>query len=467
MPKQELKQVIAKLNGIVLKTQREVASLCEAQRALRLRAVSAEVALMHCSALLRLAALRGDPLAAAVLPAPSGASGGGGGGRGGGGAAATAGSGTTSGGDTLSGDSALASGSPAPAAASSGDSADAASTPAAAALRELQDYVRDLLSELEAVTEDGAAGESDGGEMGASGGGGGDPGGSSGGDGGGGGSGSGVGSGSGRGGRARSRAILLASAGLPFDLDIHWSPERAAANADSHDTSPLGIRAKIVSLTQSFGPLLLRVTNGAYNADAAARRIEALRTDGLEFAALIRSHAGAEPVLDTHLAPVLAEPGDDSYPMGPPPPSHFEFAVKQMELTPEQEELIVVHLSAWKERADDLMARRESLLALCRDVPDVGDREEAIAQVEFLQTIYLLVHAAYDLGFNDTLISPVQFAALLLASFPYIPSPPAVLQALLQVRAARGAEAEAAAGPGGGAAAEAGGKAKAAPRRAL
>lgn len=111
----------------------------------------------------------------------------------------------------------------------------------------------------------------------------------------------------------------------------------------------------------------------------------------------------------------------------------------------------MIHLSAWKERAEALIARRDAVLARCRDAADAGAGEESVAEVEFLQTTYLLVHAAYDLGFNGTLISPVQFAALLVASFPYIPSPPAVLEALLQVRAAREAKAAVeGSGSGGG-----------------
>lgn len=225
----------------MLNTQREVDRLADAQRALRLRAVSAEVALMHCTALLRLAALRGDPLAAAVLPAPSGGSGtpagfGEGGESGGGGGAAPADSSSTSGGGELAGDSACTGGTPAPAAkggsSASSASVQAVSSPAAATLQELQSCVREMLGELEAAAVDGAGG------CGA------DPAGA-------------TGAPGGAGGRDRSRAMLFASAGLPFELKRSWDPERAAANADRHDVSPMGIRAKIISLTQSFGPLLL------------------------------------------------------------------------------------------------------------------------------------------------------------------------------------------------------------------
>ncbi|KAI8465525.1 MAG: hypothetical protein J3K34DRAFT_461379 [Monoraphidium minutum] len=233
--------------------------------------------------------------------------------------------------------------------------------------------------------------------------------------------------------------------GVPHPLKVHWSPERAAAGAAAQDVSPAGIRTKICALTQSLGPLLMRVRHNAYNRDAALARLEAVRSEGLEFAVLIRSDAAAEPVLDTHLTPVSAAPEDGFDPAAPPPPFHFCWAVEQMQLTPEQararacaralpEELIAVHLGAWKARSDAITARRAALLALCREAADVGEREALVKEVEHLQTIYMLVHAVYDIGFNDSLITAEQFAALLLAAFPYIPSPPALYEAVCQLR---------------------------------
>jgi hypothetical protein len=92
------------------------------------------------------------------------------------------------------------------------------------------------------------------------------------------------------------------------------------------------------------------------------------------------------------------------------------------------------------------MRERAALLAACREAPDVGEREELVARLEALQTLFLLAHACYDLGFNASLITAEQFAALLVASYPYIPSPTAVHEALFEIRRARGPAGAAAGG---------------------
>ncbi|GBF92016.1 hypothetical protein Rsub_04740 [Raphidocelis subcapitata] len=202
-------------------------------------------------------------------------------------------------------------------------------------------------------------------------------------------------------------------------------------------------------------------------AAAAAAALSAHLSPVLEFVAALACRGeggggggsgaagGLTPIVAVVLSPL---DGSDA---AMPDERQWTWAVEQVQMDQEQEELVTALLELWRERNAALNARRAQLLATV----EAHARSEAAAHESVLRALSesqteFEVHAiVIFLGLYGSLLSPVQVGTLLVSSWPFAPT----LHMLHAVLAARrdapggGAEAAAQAGDGTGGSGDGGG----------
>lgn len=211
-------------------------------------------------------------------------------------------------------------------------------------------------------------------------------------------------------------------------LELNWSPALALEllrSTPALDMSSEGLRVMVREFTESAGCLIRRIQQGAPDAATALQRLQSARSRILEFIALIavgewrgRDRQGVTPLVDIVMRPLC---GDD-LPM--PDERHWEWAVTQLQLEPEQEELVVALLQVWRTRVAGIAAQSDALLQECEDraSEDVGAQEERLKLLTSAQKLFELHAACFILALYGSLLTAQQVAVLMVSSWPFVPS---------------------------------------------
>lgn len=223
--------------------------------------------------------------------------------------------------------------------------------------------------------------------------------------------------------------------------DLGWSPASAVARAaagDAHDEMAAGMHLHSAAFVRRAAPLIGRVRNCAPDAAEARLRLDALRSTLLE-ACAVTGLASRSPHLEDMWAPASPPDGGpaDGDVLDAQTRMHEEqwaWAVGQLGLDPEQEDLLDAMLCSWRARKDRLLRR---LTVLLRRFLEDAQRDDPEAQEHSYQEIQRahcglwVHHFLYTLVCYGSILRSEQLAALHLSSLPHIPSV-AVINAVRQ-----------------------------------
>ncbi|GBF98699.1 hypothetical protein Rsub_11413 [Raphidocelis subcapitata] len=381
-------KLIASLSGLVLERQQEVDALQRTRRVLRQKAAVAQCAVAHCEALLELAN------ALEQLRQPERRANGGGGGGGGGGAARNEQG-------TASGDS---SGS-----TCAGGCCGSSSRSVEEMTRQWQDELAHMRSELAAVTAaaGGRGADSGPGSSQLSGG-----------------SGNAEAAAGGGGGGGGAHAPLL---------PVRWWPESPASGeaAAALDTSLPAFQSVVLESTRRFGCVLPRLRSAAPDAEACTRLLQEERSRLL-------GHCGVLTLRNpTALGQVMFEPLDPAVPGSAalePPFSHWLYAVRQAELRPEQEDMICMAIDSRQARMVTIGERRARVRAQLAAAHRPAEDARLLREMAAINVVDVVLYSTTNLVIYDSIMDARQFAAFVVAAYPYVPPIEAVGDAVARLK---------------------------------
>lgn len=220
-----------------------------------------------------------------------------------------------------------------------------------------------------------------------------------------------------------------------------------------------GLRANISRDVQRLSCLLMRIRTGAPDAEAARGHLLRVCATMLLRCNMVALGEGARSLWEVMLGPLDAEYPSVPWgglPQGPPPP--LDYCVKQMGLSPEQEELAAELVGEWRSRSNAMARRREALLARAwgreggaeASSPArlaAGFQEALVRDLAASQRAEAVNLAVFSLVLYDSLLTEEQFATFAVAAFPYAPPFAAVADALGALVSGHHADTTAAARP--------------------